>query len=651
MGHFYTPPNPFVGGAQPLAPHELPPSLEDVPVNNPPFSHGGRLVCLALIVALAQPGDPFPNQARLGSPALLPVAASTTVPLTNEELLAVYAAWQQDQYPQQRRTAFIPGSSVDAPPIVTNEELIAVSAFWPPQDWAAQKGRQLPPALIAVPVDNPPVITSVKFWAAWESWKFPDPRVQSTRTLPPSLLSVVVNNPPVPTPEVFWATYEGWKFPDPRSQSTRNLPPSLTAVRVDNPPIPTPEIFWSAFEWWKDVAPAVIPARPVPQAPAAATGQVAASVMPLAIYAAWQADQPAIQGPRARLIVSVDNPPNASTAKFSAIWENWKSLDPRGQSSKQAQIVSVDNPPAVTNASFWTIWENWKFPDPKSQPSRSLQISSVDNPPSWNQNGFWNSYANWLIQPPPFWPPRYLVQGAVVNAPPPTGRPLWLSAVLTAWTPGDPQPAQRGLLNPSTTAVRVDAPPSIRAGYFGFLFDSWTTPQPQTFWSARFPVQSGAALNAPAPNVALAKKLLYTAFPILSYTALVPSANYTALAIGNNMPLAKDFPPIDAVTQKQTVAFDFGSILPPGIVLTGTPAVTVTVHDGVDATPQSRVTSGPQVGTQPVLQGGSGITNAAVLVQLGTMFGGVTYLLVCSCNASNGDVMSGWNHVRCLTPS
>ena len=37
MGTFRQPPSPFIGGRQPLAPSELPPSITAVPEDNPPF--------------------------------------------------------------------------------------------------------------------------------------------------------------------------------------------------------------------------------------------------------------------------------------------------------------------------------------------------------------------------------------------------------------------------------------------------------------------------------------------------------------------------------------------------------------------------------------------------------------------------------------
>lgn len=42
MAVFRPPPQPFIGGWQPLAPGRLPVSITAVPADDPPFSHGGR---------------------------------------------------------------------------------------------------------------------------------------------------------------------------------------------------------------------------------------------------------------------------------------------------------------------------------------------------------------------------------------------------------------------------------------------------------------------------------------------------------------------------------------------------------------------------------------------------------------------------------
>ena len=100
----------------------------------------------------------------------------------------------------------------------------------------------------------------------------------------------------------------------------------------------------------------------------------------------------------------------------------------------------------------------------------------------------------------------------------------------------------------------------------------------------------------------------------------------------------------------QTITIDFGGFLPPGVTLVGTPQVSLGLHWGDDADPQSRITGGPSVGTASQSPG-TGVTDAAVLVQV-TGVGGNDYLAWAKCDRSDGsDQASGWLYVNCVTPS
>src|SRR3972149_6179591 len=63
MAIFRPPPQPFVGGWQPLAPRRLPVSITAVPADDPPFSHGGRSSpSSTLVLALWQPDPGIPRR-------------------------------------------------------------------------------------------------------------------------------------------------------------------------------------------------------------------------------------------------------------------------------------------------------------------------------------------------------------------------------------------------------------------------------------------------------------------------------------------------------------------------------------------------------------------------------------------------------------
>ena len=116
------------------------------------------------------------------------------------------------------------------------------------------------------------------------------------------------------------------------------------------------------------------------------------------------------------------------------------------------------------------------------------------------------------------------------------------------------------------------------------------------------------------------------------------------------MPSANSLPPVGP-SQEQTCALDFGRVLPPGVTLTGSPAVTITVSSGDDPNPQLRLTRAGSVGTAAKAIGGTGVTNAAVLFQVGTCLPGVDYIVDVVCGRSDADVAEASTRFSCLAPS
>jgi hypothetical protein len=140
--------------------------------------------------------------------------------------------------------------------------------------------------------------------------------------------------------------------------------------------------------------------------------------------------------------------------------------------------------------------------------------------------------------------------------------------------------------------------------------------------------------------------------PSWFYTALSPAFLYTATVRGGqNLPKLRDLPAV-APSQVQTCALDFGFVpLPPGVILTGTPVLTLSVKIGTDTIPQSRITNGPFIGTQPVVLGGSGITNNAIIFQIGNCQPWVTYIIEGKCSLTDGDMIEGWCYFQCVPPN
>lgn len=116
------------------------------------------------------------------------------------------------------------------------------------------------------------------------------------------------------------------------------------------------------------------------------------------------------------------------------------------------------------------------------------------------------------------------------------------------------------------------------------------------------------------------------------------------------MPQSRTLPPIDAGVP-QTIGLDFGRFLPAGVTLTGTPTVAISVVAGTDPTPESRLTSAPAIGTAPVAQNGTGVSNATIFQQI-TPLGGVVYLIWAKCPRSDGSgLASDWYHQPGITPA
>lgn len=113
-------------------------------------------------------------------------------------------------------------------------------------------------------------------------------------------------------------------------------------------------------------------------------------------------------------------------------------------------------------------------------------------------------------------------------------------------------------------------------------------------------------------------------------------------------PLSKTnvlLPAIDMTVEEEFITFDYSQILCQATV-TSVLSFTCTVKYGSDANPSSRILSTPQIVTSPV----TGLVNTAVTVLLGDMVSGVTYLLQCVVQTSDGQKLSLWTTLSCETP-
>lgn len=131
----------------------------------------------------------------------------------------------------------------------------------------------------------------------------------------------------------------------------------------------------------------------------------------------------------------------------------------------------------------------------------------------------------------------------------------------------------------------------------------------------------------------------------LQYAKSLQKLSYCIIAQGvYGMPFFGPLPPIDSA-QIQTITMDFGAFLPNGIILTGTPILTLSAFKGYDAQAQSRISAGPVIGT-----GFTNIVDTAILFQVTECLSGVQYLASFSCARSDGDRVSGSTTFWCNPP-
>lgn len=218
MGIFRQPPPPFLGGAQPYAPRDLPPSITAVAVNDPPFSHYSRNT-FAVVPSQwgwLPPTWPFifaggaqPYSAKqLLPPSLLSVddppffhGGRGAARIIDEQWTWLPSAWpfvfaggQQPYSPSRLHPAVL---AIDNPPFVhsgrATSRIIDDQWRWLPESWpyAFSGARQpyaprwLPPTITAVAVDNPPfgIPNKAASAAIARSWIFPPPLPQLNQRL------------------------------------------------------------------------------------------------------------------------------------------------------------------------------------------------------------------------------------------------------------------------------------------------------------------------------------------------------------------------------------------------------------------------------------------------------------------------------------
>lgn len=452
MGIFRNPPQPFVGGRQPLEPGKLAPSLSAVPANNPPI---GKLVAtVALVTAMWQPVVPyFQVQQKVVQPG---IPAPVFVPKSSVPR-AIYNSWIPQVGLFVGSGPFVP-EEVDLPSVNTSNSIWGIYSSWVKTDPLPQLQRKLVQPGVAPA--NPPASRQASFWATYAAWAPVAPPIVRG---PKLVLGASVDNPPIPVPENFWAAYAGWA-PGPFYQPPLPRLVQGTALVVNDPiPRSTVNTYIVLGAW--------IPGPPMP-------------ILPPKL----------VQGTP----LTVNTPPGYEPEQFWSIYASWIKNDPLPTLQRFAPITATAPAPVLlAPTSFWAIYGSWLQAPPLPQKTGNfIPGSSVDNPPILNRLSI-----QWLVDAPGIIKQRFVPIVAASGADVVIYQRFWLNGVIRSWFGPDPLIGPQRKINPSLANVPTDFPPPYVNQIFT-IWESWKFPDPII---RRYPklVVSGSVLKPQAGLVAV----------------------------------------------------------------------------------------------------------------------------------------------------
>lgn len=244
----WVPPDP-----QPQAPGKLSPGITGSTVNNPPFTHYGRLAQTNAIIWQWQPPDPQPVQRGPLPPSLTAVRVDNP-PFGVPQLwtTVILNSWQpSDALPILLRPLAPQPLTITYVPFVRAWLPSVVAAWQADPILLPTTQRQLSPGIPGQSVDVPVTARRAPVQA---------PDDQSLPFLRRLLVQPFV--PPVPgvpyAPAWLPSVVLSWAPPDPLPTLTRNkLSPAITAVPVNNPPFPGAKTPLSVSIGW-------LPPQPMP---------------------------------------------------------------------------------------------------------------------------------------------------------------------------------------------------------------------------------------------------------------------------------------------------------------------------------------------------------------------------------------------------
>jgi hypothetical protein len=131
------------------------------------------------------------------------------------------------------------------------------------------------------------------------------------------------------------------------------------------------------------------------------------------------------------------------------------------------------------------------------------------------------------------------------------------------------------------------------------------------------------------------------------FASAAPYRNF-ASRLGLPMPRGRDFSKMD-VGETVTGAIDFAAWLPAGVSIASITSFVATNYFPNTGSAFVETQGSPSVGTVPVSEGGSGVTDVAVLQQWTGLAPGVARLTA-TITTSDGQTLIGWAHQQVQTP-
>jgi hypothetical protein len=334
------PPQPFIGGFQPLAPRDLAPSITAVPVNTPPFaSRRHPLVQLSWF-----PPYIAPTQGTRFYPQPGPIINPPYSRLPHYQILA---SWVPGEIEWMAKGLLVSEELLaDNPPFDMRAEtnlrlLLDAWRITPPQPWMP---RYYPQAAIVV-ADNPPPFVE-PYWLTYP--RITPPLPWMPRYYPQEAAVIVVENPPF-NQAWLWTVLAAYG-PTFYQIIQRQLSPGIPGQSVDLPPI-RPQV----YPWYPSPVSIVIsqrllspgiPGMSVDNPPALTNAQLNT------IISLWEAGEfPSLtRADIASLIVvaaAVNDPPFGMPPRWlSSVMAMWQPVNLGGIELRNVPIIQPGPPPA-----------------------------------------------------------------------------------------------------------------------------------------------------------------------------------------------------------------------------------------------------------------------------------------------------------------